>query len=244
MLTCDHRRMRLAKFLAHAGVASRRGAEEIVRAGRVTIAGKTVTDPGARRRRRQRRRRRRPLPRGPGGAHGLRRQQAGGRALDGGRHARPAHGRRPRPVGAARGCTPSAAWTPTAPASSSSRTTATSPSASRTRRSRCRGRTARWCARRRCPSTRCACCARASTSTTAARCPRRSASCKPGVLELTIREGRNHQVKRDVRGRRPSRPHARARPLRRAAPRRPAQGRAPAPEGRRGRGAAQGRPVA
>jgi 23S rRNA pseudouridine2605 synthase len=37
--------MRLVKFLAHAGVASRRGAEEIVRAGRVTIAGATVTDP-------------------------------------------------------------------------------------------------------------------------------------------------------------------------------------------------------
>jgi len=37
--------VRLAKFLAHAGVASRRGAEEIVRAGRVTIAGTTVTDP-------------------------------------------------------------------------------------------------------------------------------------------------------------------------------------------------------
>jgi 23S rRNA pseudouridine2605 synthase len=37
--------MRLAKFLAHAGVASRRGAEEIVRDGRVTVAGETVTDP-------------------------------------------------------------------------------------------------------------------------------------------------------------------------------------------------------
>ena len=37
--------MRLAKFLAHAGVASRRRAEEIVRAGRVTVAGQTVTDP-------------------------------------------------------------------------------------------------------------------------------------------------------------------------------------------------------
>jgi len=37
--------MRLAKFLAHAGVASRRGAEDIIRAGRVSIAGKTVTDP-------------------------------------------------------------------------------------------------------------------------------------------------------------------------------------------------------
>lgn len=37
--------MRLAKFLAHAGVASRRAAEEIVRAGRVTVGGEAVTDP-------------------------------------------------------------------------------------------------------------------------------------------------------------------------------------------------------
>lgn len=37
--------MRLAKFLAHAGVASRRGAETIIADGRVTIAGRTVTDP-------------------------------------------------------------------------------------------------------------------------------------------------------------------------------------------------------
>ena len=37
--------MRLAKFLAHAGVASRRAAEEIVREGRVTVDGETVTDP-------------------------------------------------------------------------------------------------------------------------------------------------------------------------------------------------------
>jgi 23S rRNA pseudouridine2605 synthase len=37
--------MRLAKYLAHAGVASRRAAEEIVRAGRVTVAGAVVTDP-------------------------------------------------------------------------------------------------------------------------------------------------------------------------------------------------------
>lgn len=37
--------MRLAKFLAHAGIASRRGAEEIIRDGRVSIAGKIVTDP-------------------------------------------------------------------------------------------------------------------------------------------------------------------------------------------------------
>jgi 23S rRNA pseudouridine2605 synthase len=38
-------RMRLAKYLATAGVASRRASEEIVRAGRVSLDGVTVTDP-------------------------------------------------------------------------------------------------------------------------------------------------------------------------------------------------------
>ena len=37
--------MRLAKYLAHAGVASRRAAEQLVFAGRVTIAGEVVRDP-------------------------------------------------------------------------------------------------------------------------------------------------------------------------------------------------------
>lgn len=37
--------MRLVKFLAHAGVASRRAAEEIIRDGRVSVAGAIVTDP-------------------------------------------------------------------------------------------------------------------------------------------------------------------------------------------------------
>jgi 23S rRNA pseudouridine2605 synthase len=37
--------MRLAKYLAHAGVASRRAAETLVRAGRVSIDGKLVLDP-------------------------------------------------------------------------------------------------------------------------------------------------------------------------------------------------------
>ncbi|MGI8429730.1 MAG: pseudouridine synthase [Solirubrobacteraceae bacterium] len=37
--------MRLAKFLASAGVASRRAAEELVRAGRVSVGGSVVTDP-------------------------------------------------------------------------------------------------------------------------------------------------------------------------------------------------------
>jgi 23S rRNA pseudouridine2605 synthase len=37
--------LRLAKYLAHSGVASRRGAEEIVRGGRVRVGGEVVTDP-------------------------------------------------------------------------------------------------------------------------------------------------------------------------------------------------------
>ncbi|HZB06796.1 MAG TPA: pseudouridine synthase [Thermoleophilaceae bacterium] len=37
--------MRLAKFLAHAGVASRRAAEAIVAEGRVTVDGEVATDP-------------------------------------------------------------------------------------------------------------------------------------------------------------------------------------------------------
>ena len=37
--------MRLAKFLAHGGVASRRKAELIIGKGRVTVGGKVVTDP-------------------------------------------------------------------------------------------------------------------------------------------------------------------------------------------------------
>ncbi len=37
--------MRLAKYLAHAGVASRRSAEELIAAGRVSVDGETVTDP-------------------------------------------------------------------------------------------------------------------------------------------------------------------------------------------------------
>jgi 23S rRNA pseudouridine2605 synthase len=37
--------MRLAKYLAHAGVASRRAAEDLIREGRVSVAGEIVTDP-------------------------------------------------------------------------------------------------------------------------------------------------------------------------------------------------------
>ena len=37
--------LRLAKYLAHAGVASRRTAEQMIAAGRVSVAGELVTDP-------------------------------------------------------------------------------------------------------------------------------------------------------------------------------------------------------
>src|SRR5215831_20475974 len=37
--------MRLARYLAHAGVASRRAAEKLIAEGRVSVGGKVVTDP-------------------------------------------------------------------------------------------------------------------------------------------------------------------------------------------------------
>jgi 23S rRNA pseudouridine2605 synthase len=37
--------VRLAKFLAHGGIASRRGAEKIIAAGRVSVGDRVVTDP-------------------------------------------------------------------------------------------------------------------------------------------------------------------------------------------------------
>ncbi len=37
--------LRLAKYLAHAGVASRRAAEDLIRAGRVRVDGRTAVDP-------------------------------------------------------------------------------------------------------------------------------------------------------------------------------------------------------
>ena len=36
---------RIAKVLARAGIASRRGAEKIIEDGRVTVNGKTITSP-------------------------------------------------------------------------------------------------------------------------------------------------------------------------------------------------------
>src|SRR5215210_6797334 len=37
--------MRLAKYLAHSGIASRRAAEKLIANGRVSVAGETVSDP-------------------------------------------------------------------------------------------------------------------------------------------------------------------------------------------------------
>jgi 23S rRNA pseudouridine2605 synthase len=37
--------VRLARYLAHSGVASRRAAEDLIAGGRVTVGGETVTDP-------------------------------------------------------------------------------------------------------------------------------------------------------------------------------------------------------
>src|ERR671934_1125728 len=37
--------MRLARYLAHAGAASRRAAEKLIAEGRVTVGGEVVTDP-------------------------------------------------------------------------------------------------------------------------------------------------------------------------------------------------------
>ena len=37
--------VRLAKYLAHAGIASRRAAEQLIASGRVSVDGETVTDP-------------------------------------------------------------------------------------------------------------------------------------------------------------------------------------------------------
>ena len=109
--------MRLAKYLAHAGVASRRAAEQLVFAGRVTVGGEVVRDPARdvderdddRGRRRSRR------ARAPSTVvYAL--QQAGGRRLD--RAATRRAARRSSTLVPSRrgGCTRSAGWTPTPPA--------------------------------------------------------------------------------------------------------------------------------
>ena len=93
------RRMRLAKYLAHCGVASRRASERLIADGRVSVGGEVVTDPArdvdAEQRRGGRRRG------GPAGAaRGLGAAQARERDLDRARAGTAACGHRPRPLGA------------------------------------------------------------------------------------------------------------------------------------------------
>jgi 23S rRNA pseudouridine2605 synthase len=45
MAAIECRSVRLAKYLAHAGVASRRASEELIAQGRISVDGRTVTDP-------------------------------------------------------------------------------------------------------------------------------------------------------------------------------------------------------
>ena len=84
--------MRLAKYLAHCGVASRRRAEELIAAGRVRVGG----EPSATRRATSIRRAasRSTAPGEPGAARGLDGQQAGRRDLDGARARTPPGGDR------------------------------------------------------------------------------------------------------------------------------------------------------
>ena len=87
--------MRLAKYLAHAGVASRRASETIIADGRVTVDGDVVTDPARDVDDTQRRQGRRPAAsRPPARARRLPAQQAAGRRLDRQGPAGPPHDRR------------------------------------------------------------------------------------------------------------------------------------------------------
>ena len=117
---------RLQKVLAQAGLGSRRACEELIAAGRVTVNGEVATlgTPGRPRGRRHRGRRR-PDRRAPGPGP-LPAQQARGRGDHRVRPAGPPDGRRPR-ARRARGCTRSAASTPTPRACCCSPTTASWP---------------------------------------------------------------------------------------------------------------------
>ena len=109
------REMRLAKYLAHSGVASRRASEEIVFGGRVTVARRGRARPGARRRRQRGDRGRRQAGARAGRATGRSTRSTSPRAWS-----RPP----PTPTGARRssswsraggGCTRSGGSTPTRP---------------------------------------------------------------------------------------------------------------------------------
>ena len=105
--------MRLAKFLAHSGVASRRAATEIVRAGRVRVDGVRELDP-AREIDGERVELDGPAVTGVEARVVYALNKPAGRRLDRARHARAPNRRRAgrRPAAA---CTRSGVWTPTAP---------------------------------------------------------------------------------------------------------------------------------
>ena len=213
---CVLSRMRLNAWLARAGVASRRGADELIKAGRVTVngePGQLNTFVGGTRPRRAR------WPAAREAAACLRAPpQAGGGRHDGARPGRPAHGRRagrpsgPRRAGRTarrrhdRGAAPDERRRARAPAGAPA----------------LRGRQGLRRRRRR----------RARRRTLAAleqgvelddgrTSPARARRLGPGRVELVIHEGRKHQVKRmlDAVGRPAGASTAAATPA--LAPRRP-----------------------
>ena len=188
--------VRLAKYLAHSGVASRRASEQLVFAGRVTVGGEVVRDPArdvdgsdpGRRRRPQRARLERP-------ARGLRGPQAARRGLHGARPAGPPDDRLARPERPA-----------PVPGRPPRRRHDRPDPAHRRRRARppAHASVVRGPAhlprqgppRRRCARRRCSGCARGSSSRTARPRPRASSGSRADRIELTIHEGRKRQVRR------------------------------------------------
>ena len=184
--------MRLNAYLARTGVASRRGADELIKTGRVRVNGVPRRAEHVRRGGRRRRSRRAPAraaassptscSTSPPESSRPRATRTGGRPWSGSSSTRRASSR-------------SAASTRTRPARSCSRTTATSRTGSRTPATRwtrsTRPRSRASPRTKRSPRSR-----PGSSSTTAATAPARARRLAPSRVELTIHEGRKHQVKR------------------------------------------------
>ena len=190
--------MRLAKYLAHAGVASRRAAEALIARRARERGGGDRHRPGPGRRRGQRAwRSTARLLDGPEPRVALRRQQARRRAS---RRARDTHGRptvvelvparglRLYPVGRL-DADSSGLILLTNDGELANRLTHPSFQVAKTYRARARRRAGRR-------GGAAARCAAGSSSTTAPPRPRACAACAANLIELTIREGRNRQVRR------------------------------------------------